>query len=494
MKQFYLIAFMISSLCATAQPGTLDPNFGSGGKLTTPIGSGNDNCTAILKLSTGKLLAAGGTTGTMAFARYNSDGTLDMTFNGSGTMTYDFETGNEAVSKLIEQPDGKIIAVGSATGTKQRMAVLRMFTDGTIDTAFGTQGEVALDFGTAEGRGTCVLLQPDGKIVVGGMARGASIYKMAVARLNDDGTFDTDFSGDGMQTTVLFGQSEYINGIALQPDGKIVAGGGTIASGSGNFAVVRYLPNGTLDTTFSDDGIVNFLPAGAGVGRDLLLQSDGKILIGGYAAVAGNGQDFALARLWPDGTLDDTFGTGGKTTTSVSTSNDWIFALALQPDGKIVGIGDALITATYYDFALVRYLPTGALDTAFGTNGIVTTDFNAALDRGFCGTIDGDGLIVAGVSTVATEDFALARYDLDIELGVTHNNPPQLALWPNPATDVILLQRDDTGPMPFSITDVLGKRVLSGTLVGDRIEVDNLERGIYFLAVGSFVPVKFIKR
>lgn len=141
------------------------------------------------------------------------------------------------------------------------------------------------------------------------MTEGVSIYKMAIARLNPDGTFDTSFGNDGSTTTVFFNRSEYITGMALQPDGKIVASGGTILSGGSNqanFAVVRYLSDGTLDTTFSDDGRVNFFPQDAGVGRDMLLQPDGKIVIGGYAAIVGSAQDFALARILSDGTLDTT--------------------------------------------------------------------------------------------------------------------------------------------------------------------------------------------
>lgn len=499
MKKILIGVATFFTIAIMAQPGTLDSNFGVNGKVTTPIGTANDYCSAILKLSTGKILAAGSTTSTMAFACYNPDGTLDLSFNGTGIMNYDFGAGNDKINKLVEQPDGKIIAAGDAIdaiGTVNTMAVMRINPDGTIDNSFGTAGIVNIHFNTEESRCNAVLLQPDGKIVLGGMTEGVSIYKMAIARLNPDGTFDTSFSNDGMQTTVFFNRSEYITGMALQPDGKIVASGGTILSGGSNqanFAVVRYLSDGTLDTTFSDDGRVNFFPVGSGVGRDMLLQPDGKIVIGGYAAIVGSAQDFALARLHSDGTLDTTFGTAGIMTTPVSTANDWIFALQLQPDGKILGIGDALITATSYDFAVARYLSDGTLDSSFGTNGIVTTDFSALLDRGFCGTIDGDGLLVGGVSTQGTEDFALVRYELGIALGTADNTFPQLDIVPNPATSFITLSNKSVTPIAYIITDTTGKKVLSGVNATEHIDVSSLPGGLYFFNGEGYRSVKFIR-
>ncbi len=492
-----MVAFCSSTLMA--QPGTVDVNFGANGKVTTPIGNANDYCGAVLKLSTGKILAAGSTTSTMAFACYNPDGTLDLSFNGTGIMTYDFGAGNDKVNKLVEQPDGKIIAVGDAIdaiGTTNTMAIMRINPDGTFDNAFGSEGKVNIHFNTPASRCNAVLLQPDGKIVLGGMTEGAIIYKMAIARLNSDGSFDTSFSGDGMQTTVIFGRSEYITALALQPDGKIVASGGTILSGGsnqGNFVAVRYLSNGTLDSSFSADGVVNFFVSNSSIALDMLLQPDGKILMGGYAGVSGSGQDFAMARLLSDGTLDAEFGTAGIMTTPVSTANDWIFALQLQPDGKILGIGDALNTGSNYDFAVARYLSDGTLDSSFGTNGIVTTDFNALLDRGFCSAIDGDGLLVGGVATQGTEDFALVRYELGIELGVADQTFLQLDIFPNPATNFITLSSKSVTPIAFTITDAMGKQVLSGVNASEPIDISSLQCGLYFLNGEGYRSVKFIR-
>ena len=345
-------------------------------------------CNAIIKLSTGKLFTGGLSGNSMAFARYNDDGSLDLSYNGTGTMTFDFGDGTEIVKAMAEQADGKIMVAGSAVVSGQnQMAVLRFNANGTVDTTFGTAGRLIIDFGTLESRGTSILIQPDGKVVIGGLTRGAIIYKMAIARLNPDGSYDNTFSADGRQTTIIFGRSEYINDVLLQPDGKIIAVGGTIigsGSGQANFAILRYLPDGSLDTSFSGDGINNFFVGLSGIALTAALQPNGDILAGGYASVSGSAQDFAIVRLTPDGNLDPTFGTNGMTTTAVALNNDWLYDIALQQDGKIVAVGDCLpASGSNYDFGVVRYTSTGQLDPTFGTAGIVRTDFAGNSDHAY---------------------------------------------------------------------------------------------------------------
>ncbi len=169
----------------------------------------------------------------------------------------------------------------------------------------------------------------------------------------------------------------------------------------GNFKVVRYNPNGSLDTSFGDGGIVTTIfPAGS-YAFDVALQSDGKIIAAGTFFVDFNpgdisDTDFALARYNPDGTPDATFGNGGTVTTDFVGFEDDAFSVLIQPDGKIVAVGSANDPATFYDFAAARYLSNGTIDTTFGVAGKVSTDFgDRTFDRARSAALQPDGKIVA---------------------------------------------------------------------------------------------------
>ena len=241
-------------------------------------------------------------------------------------------------------------------------------------------------------------IQANGKIVaVGGGGPGGDF---ALARYNPGGSLDPSFSGDGMQTTD-FGGSDLATGVALQGDGRIVVvgRGGPLPRG---FALARYNPNGSLDTSFSGDGKQRTGFGGSDDGaRAVALQANGKIVTVGRG---GPGGDFALARYNPNGTLDTSFSGDGKQRTGFGTQATGV---ALQADGRIVAVGGG------GDFELARYNPGGRLDPRFSGDGRQTTDFGAA-DFATGMALQGDGKIVAaGRSGPSPEggDFALARYN-----------------------------------------------------------------------------------
>ena len=233
-------------------------------------------------------------------------------------------------------------------------ALARFNPNGSLDTSFSGDGKQTTDFGSSGDRAHGVAIQADGKIVAAGDSLGGSGFDFALARYNPNGSLDTSFSGDGKQTTD-FGGSEAASGVKLQSDGKIVAVGGD----DSDFALARYNPNGSLDTTFSGDGKQTTDFGGSDGARAVALQADGKIVAVGIAG--GNGSSFAVARYNPNGTLDPTFSGDGKQTTSFGGYLDGATAVALQGDGKIVAVGHA--GAANGDFALARYNPNGSLDT-----------------------------------------------------------------------------------------------------------------------------------
>ena len=326
-----------------------------------------------------------------------------------------------------------------------------------LDPEFGGDGIVTTPVGpdAAYETANAIVLQPDGKLVVAGVAQGsvASGFDFALTRYNADGSLDTTFGGDGIVTTPVGPDSkeDTANALVLQPDGKIVAAGGASADGGRrDFALVRYNADGTLDTTFGSGGIVTTtigLAYNVSGAYALVLQPDGKLVAAGLAYMGeGRKTDFALARYTADGALDPTFGAGGGdgdgiVTTDVSpiSSFDQASALVLQSDGKLVAGGlvtvdnsvDGTPTDTEQDFALARYNSDGSIDTSFG-GGTVLTDVSPdfvdstpndnAQDAVNALLVQSDGKIVAagyaekntdGAATLDTTVAALTRYMAD---------------------------------------------------------------------------------
>ena len=224
------------------------------------------------------------------------------------------------------------------------------------------------DFAFGDDYARAVRLQADGKIVVAGHAYSGS-NNFALARYNANGSLDTSFDGDGKLTTDFGGGTDLAFALALQADGKIVAAGEATVTSNIDFALARYNANGSLDTTFSSDGkLVTDFSAGYDHGSAVAVQADGKIIVAGYAFGATM-FDFALARYNSNGDLDTTFDGDGKLVTDFAGDMDLAFAIALQPNGKIVVVGNAFSTSS--DFALARYNPDGSLDTTFAGDGLL---------------------------------------------------------------------------------------------------------------------------
>jgi uncharacterized delta-60 repeat protein len=322
---------------------------------------------------------------TLSHAQTRS-GTLDASFGTGGKVTTDFAGSGDGVGGIAVQPDGKLVAAGAASINWQLdFALARYDSNGTLDTSFGTNGRVTTDFGGVYEAASSVALQSDGRIVVAGWSVLGYYNNFALARYLVDGTLDTSF-GTGGKVVTNFGEvSAQGSSVAVQPDGKIVVAGYANIDGGYDFALVRYNANGSLDASFGPGGKVvtefGVLQQGYSFaeGSSVALQQDGKIVVAGVAYI-GPGRDFAVARYNSDGTLDNAFGSGGKVMTDFS-RNDSAFSVAVGPDGKIVIAGMSDVERGF-GFALVRYSSDGTLDTSFGTGGRVTTDFGL-LDQGF---------------------------------------------------------------------------------------------------------------
>ncbi len=409
----------------TLLTGSLDPLFNGTGTQTVNFGD-DDRANGVAIQADGKVVMAGswdGGSANFAVARLNSLGSLDLTFDGDGR--FDFTFGGVDFAKAVAlQADGKIVVAGyTDVGGTNDFAVIRVNTNGAIDTTFNGTGSRVIDFGFDD-RANAVVIQPDGKIILAGSIDGGSA-DFALARLNSDGTLDQAFDTDGIYS-FTFGGVDVCNAVALQRDGRIVMAGSSNAfSASNDFAVARVNSNGTLDTTFDSDGlaVVDFGYDDQATG--VALMRDGKIVLGGFDD--GGLADFAVARLNSGGTLDPTFNSmttptqtngNGKLSFTFGASGfggvEQARALALQQNGKILlaGYTDAGGGSGPHDFAIARVNPNGTLDLSFGGTGKRTIDFGDD-DRANAVAVQPNGkIVVAGETSPgggAIYDFAAAR-------------------------------------------------------------------------------------
>jgi uncharacterized delta-60 repeat protein len=411
---------------STESSGTLDPSFGIGGMVTTDFGGTSAAVRAVAVQPDGKILAAGSAyidgVSDFALARYNRDGTLDASFGTGGTVTtpFDFPGNFDQVAAVVLQPDGKIVLAGSTVNVFANFALARFNSDGTLDASFGTGGIVTTNFGQVSAQAFSVAVQPDGKIVAAGYGNIDGGEDFALARYNSNGTLDATFGTGGKVSTAFAGPPgqgfsyALAYSVALQRDGKIVAAGEAFISGGRDFALARYNTNGTLDATFGTGGMAttDFVSPND-LASSIAVQPDGRIVAAGAAGPFLNRRfDFALARYNSNGTLDASFGTGGKAAkTDFAGFDDVPSSIALQGDGKIVVVGRTSV-GDNFDFALARYNSNGTLDTSFGTSGRVTTDFAGSTQVPTSVALQADGnIVVAGVADInGQHDFALARY------------------------------------------------------------------------------------
>ncbi|MDR3634721.1 MAG: Calx-beta domain-containing protein [Isosphaeraceae bacterium] len=326
--------------------GTIDTSFGANGVAIASDGSTIEDVYAAALQPDGKIIVAGDSfiSGHREFTlvRFNADGTLDTTFGNSGVVTTVVATGYDSTAYAVTvQPNGAILAVGYTEGLHGNTFALVLYnTDGTLDTAFGTGGIVQTHFATnSEDSAAAVALQQNDQIVVAGTTNNV----IALARYNTNGTLDTTFGAGGLVTGPSGADS--VTGVAIQPNGQVVVAGNAL-TGTQLF-VSRFNANGTADTTFGTNG-TTLTNGGATVANanGLALQPDGKILVTGGISFS-SGYEFGTARFTSTGALDSIFGTGGFAVTSFAASFpltggiDQAYAIALQVDGGIVVAGYA---------------------------------------------------------------------------------------------------------------------------------------------------------
>ena len=421
-----VVALGFTSPAQAANAGDLDTSFHGDGKLVFDVFGGvGDSTQAVAIQRDGKMVLAGSWcgfgaqchTGTFALARFNPDGSLDSAFGNNGRTLVAFPNGWARATDVAIQADGRIVAVGERNDDDGvgdgDFALARLEPDGDLDPSFSGDGKVMTTFGGWD-TGDAVAIRPDGKIVVAGTSRRSGDNDFALARYNANGSLDTSLSGDGKQTTG-FGDDDSATGVVIQADGRIVAAGDTTAGDDLDIALARYNANGSLDPGFDGDGKVITNLDGREFVYAATIQSNGKVIVAGDTNGCGD-RDFLLARYNTDGSEDSSF-EGGALCTDFG-GDERAFAVAIQPDSKIVAAGCTACTGG--DFALTRYNANGSLDMSFSGDGKQRTGFGGS-DSAFGVAIQADGRIVAAGYTTAggDTDFALARYHAITDTTIT---------------------------------------------------------------------------
>ncbi len=490
IKQSLLCCFFFVTY-SYSQDGSLDISFDGDGKVTTDFGTADYGYSTAIQ-NDGKIIVAGSSGNSFALARYNSNGSLDTSFDSDGKTTVNFGTNEDYGQSVVIQNDGKIIIAGITTsiGLNTDFALARFNTNGTLDNTFGVGGKVITSVG-GEDQAYQVALQSDGKIIVVGTSSLGSDYGYSLARYNSDGTLDTSFDGDGKTILDLaFDINRDSFTIALQTDGKIVIGGVS----DGDFAVLRLNSNGSLDTTFDGDGKATtaIVTGNTDVIRAISIQNDGKIVVTGSTYDINSVADLVIARYNSNGSLDSSFGNLGTIIVNFGGSEEGS-SVVLQNDGKIVvaGIVD-------FDFLLLRYNSNGTIDTTFDTDGKVTTNFGGE-DAAISIKLQPNGrIVVAGFSN---DDFAVARYTngtLSTADFPTLNN--DFTVFPNPFINSTTINTQQVmNNASLKMYNSIGQCIKEmHSIYGDSVEIylENATSGMYFISIeneGITTTQKIIK-
>jgi uncharacterized delta-60 repeat protein len=443
-----LVIGAITALSGAAQaaPGDLDPSFGTGGLATADFGGRGDFGLGVAIQADGKIVTVGNSSMrgvfqvSFAVSRHNPNGTLDATFGSGGTVLTSFGGPLAAAFDAAIQPDGKIVVVGDAGGA---FGVARYNPNGSLDATFGSGGLVTTSF-DGSGQGEGVAVQPDGKIVVVGLVNGGE----GVARYNPDGSLDPTFGASGKAVFPGGGAFE----LALTSTGKIIVGGATgfFPFGASDFLILRLNADGSLDSSFGSGGKVSTDFGASETLFGIAVAPDGKVSAAGTTRGASSG-DFAVARYNADGSLDPSFGSGGRVATDVAGGDDIGVGVVVQADGGTAVAGTAVSSATT-SFAVVRYTATGALDPAFGSGGKTFATFGNPTNNAWdlAAQPDGKLVVVGGTADFSRgiSDFAVARF-----LGSPTAIEVSVDVKPDSTDNVVPLQSGGVIPVAILTTD-----------------------------------------
>ena len=523
--------------------GTKDTSFGTGGTafllFPTENSLGNITCgvNAIALLADGKIIAAGHAMNNgknIAIARFLPDGTPDDLFGKNGTLLTGFGI-DETLTGIAVQPDGKLVISGTSmpdfTPGNNRFFVARYMPDGSVDSGFGKNGIVLSQY---TGSANAVAIKADGDIVAGGYSTGVDGISFHLECYTASGSYDNSFGNNGISDSRINGGFlNFINDIALQADGKLVAAGRTNGGGVQTFTLARYNANGSFDNSFGTSGVVlTSFPGATGEAEKIMLPAKGDHILVSGNRNSNNGGDFVIASYALTGTPDTAFGDAGMITTDFGGS-DFNNSATLSADGSVVALGSNIGQYPFAVRALAKYngypssvslfvrLKRWLQNHILSWNGLPSSDAIAYYKVEQSANGKAGFTEIASVSGSSNlKEYSLTNSRLLIganyyrikaigkDGSVTYSETvsldniiSSLSVYPNPAKDVIVirgLKADATSYI--SIANSSGKvmmKAVSSNNAQYRMMINNLQKGSYHLVVttpdGSVEGKMFVK-
>lgn len=473
------LIILLGNVIVFAQDGSPDPTFGGGdGLFYHSIFAGKPSQGWGIAIQPDhKILVAGSTLGPdgrgHAFlSRYHEDGGLDNSFNGSGILLPEVPGVNSYSSGVKVQPDGKIVlCTVSSDSTSRYVTALRFTEEGLPDNTFDGDGQFSAIIESDYMDISTMVLQPDGKILIGGYAGAFEADSFMVVRILSNGGLDQSFAGGGILITGVGEDYTDVNSLLVQSDGKILATGYATFNGNEDFTVVRYNSNGTLDNSFSGDGIAHVTISDHDDRvYSSLLQPDSKIVIAGYAYNTITGKEsFAAARLNPDGTLDNNFHGDGIALIYITDYYDRVFSIIRQPDGKFILAGNVRAGAPDYGFTMgiARITENGVLDYTFDGDGVYILPPSDTIESEIhAAALQSDGKIVFTGNYRVNPLNQVMVYRAQTGLTTAINNVDQftaeVSIYPNPMSDnvVLIYSLEKTESLRITLCDAMGRTVV----------------------------------
>lgn len=460
LKHYLPLASLLLSTAALPQAGTLDGDFSADGLQFTLINAHSSRAQDVAILPNGYLIVAGQANESasvrgIAVAKYVPDGELDMTFGTGGTVYMDLnDIGNDDCNAVQVQSDGKILLAGNmpiVPGGFNQLLLARLLENGTLDPDFGFNGIANLSVPNCSVEAEDLVLRPDGKMVLSGQCTCNGVREALVALFNTDGTLDQEFGAESGYSKLPLGENCFGYAVALDASGNIILGGTT--GGTERLVVARFLPDGSLDTSFDADGYRRMDLGGPEEVTAVYAQGD-KILVAG--TVDG---DAFVVRLNSDGSNDNSWGTAGVMRTSHATGSYVVENMALQADGKVVLCG----TLNGRSF-LLRTTYSGQLDLDFGSSALVEGPSETRGAKGIAIQAD-NRIVIAGEGfTEGTTRFMVARYHAGNMTSVpdrTTDNEVGLWFFPNPvrAAATVAIELDHASVLNATLHDASGRLV-----------------------------------
>ena len=495
-----------SSTFISAQSGTLDPSFNGTGLTLGNYTSGNNSADAMVIQPDGKIVVSGATGISSSIntgvSRYNTDGTIDTTFGTNGKVSFSSGTGTKSyIYDMALQTDGKIVMAGYRwDGSQGDFLMARVNANGTLDNTFGVNGVAVFDDANSE-VAESFAINADGSFIVSGYVND----NYTLLKVKNNGTIDTAFGTNGWVTTPFKGLSASSKSTSINAAGRIIVGGMGVGSGQSEFVMAAYNPDGTLDNTFGQAGRINFhIGYDNDFGLKVLQLENGKIVFGGHSYVGSTPLRYELAvvRLNANGSFDNSFGENGifKSRFFID-GRSYLSDMVVQADGKLLVTGPANVN-NEENYGLLRITENGQLDTTFGVDRqvIQKIDNTYAISKNIALQTDGK-IVVSGDATPfggGKTQFFIARY-INPVLAVQNVKDATVALYPNPASDQITLDWNGSNKTyEVEIYNMVCQKVMTAKVSNkSAINISSLVKGNYVVKIkdaGNTKTIQFIKK